>query len=132
MKRHHVQKLIFSTSKTVYVEKEQVLIFEKCVRNACNHYGWTKSMVEQVLEDVHAFDPEGIPDNLMPYITQVAIGRRESLSVFGADYDALDKYFHRLGKCQSSGRLEVAVQSKHRDESFHRYNRESIFVPPSI
>lgn len=115
MKRHHVKNLVFSSSATVYGETEQVPISETCVRNACNPYGRTKSMVEQVLEDVHASDPswrisilryfnpagahesgrigedpEGIPDNLMPYITQVAIGRRESLSVFGADYDTID------------------------------------------
>ena len=115
MQRHDVNKLIFSSSATVYGVPKVVPIDEKQPTWCTNPYGWTKYMSEQIMRDVCAAnpklsivllryfnpigahesgrigeDPKGIPNNLMPYISQVAIGRREKLSVFGNDYDTHD------------------------------------------
>ena len=116
MKAFGVKKLIFSSSATVYAPgNEMPLTEESATGNCTNPYGWTKYMIEQILQGIaHAEpdwhicllryfnpigahesgcigeDPRGIPNNLMPYITQVAIGRREHLSVFGDDYDTPD------------------------------------------
>lgn len=116
MRRHGCRNIIFSSSATVYGNPEQIPITESCPKGQCtNPYGWTKSMLEQVLTDIQHADPEwnvvllryfnpigahpsgligenpnGIPNNLMPYITQVAIGRRAELGVFGNDYDTPD------------------------------------------
>ena len=111
-----VKKLIFSSSATVYSADNQMPLNEESRTGGCtNPYGWTKYMTEQILSSM-AFadkswsvallryfnpigahesgrigeDPRGIPNNLMPYITQVAVGRREYLSVFGNDYDTHD------------------------------------------
>ena len=116
MKSHGVKNLIFSSSATVYGEAEEMPIRETCEKQPCtNPYGWSKSMLEQVLMDVAASDdewnimllryfnpigahksgligedPYGIPNNLMPYITKVANGELEVLGVFGDDYDTPD------------------------------------------
>ena len=116
MRKHGVKNIIFSSSATVYGDPAQIPITEECPKGQCtNPYGWTKSMLEQVLTDIQKADPEwnvvllryfnpigahksgmigedpkGIPNNLMPYITQVAIGKLECLSVFGDDYDTHD------------------------------------------
>ena len=116
MKAFGVKKLIFSSSATVYAPgNEMPLTEESSTGNCTNPYGWTKYMIEQILQGIaHAEpdwhicllryfnpigahesgcigeDPRGIPNNLMPYITQVAVGRREHLSVFGDDYDTPD------------------------------------------
>ena len=116
MRNHGVKNIIFSSSATVYGAPEVMPITEECPKGSCtNPYGWTKSMIEQILSDIQAADPEwnvvllryfnpigahesgkigedpnGIPNNLMPYITQVAVGKREKLSVFGNDYDTPD------------------------------------------
>ena len=116
MRKHGVKNIIFSSSATVYGAPEVMPITEECPKGSCtNPYGWTKSMIEQILSDIQAADPEwnvvllryfnpigahesgkigedpnGIPNNLMPYITQVAVGKREKLSVFGNDYDTPD------------------------------------------
>ncbi len=110
------KKIIFSSSATVYAQGNSMPLGEDAVTGSCtNPYGWTKYMTEQILSGIaHADadwsvcllryfnpigahesgqigeDPRGIPNNLMPYITQVAIGRREKLSVFGNDYDTPD------------------------------------------
>lgn len=116
MRRYGVKRIVFSSSATVYGLCEEVPFREDMRSMGCtNPYGWTKYMIEQILKDV-AFanpdwsvallryfnpigahesgligeDPVGIPNNLMPYITQVAIGRRERLTVFGDDYDTPD------------------------------------------
>jgi UDP-glucose 4-epimerase len=124
MKRHGVHKLVFSSSATVYGENAPVPMREDLPTSATNPYGWTKVMIEQVLRDVartddqwriallryfnpvgaHASgtigeDPQGIPNNLMPFIAQVAVGKLERLRVFGGDYDtpdgtALRDYIH--------------------------------------
>lgn len=116
MKEHGVHRLIFSSSATVYGTSEDVPFKEGAPTGSCtNPYGWTKYMTEQILSGIaHADkewsvvllryfnpigahesgmigeDPRGIPNNLMPYITQVAIGRREKLSVYGNDYPTPD------------------------------------------
>lgn len=116
MRKNHVKNIIFSSSATVYGDPKQIPITEECEKGQCtNPYGWTKSMLEQVLSDIQYADkewnvvllryfnpigahssgtmgenPKGIPNNLMPYITQVAVGRREKLSVYGNDYNTPD------------------------------------------
>lgn len=116
MRRHNVKNFIFSSSATVYGDPEFIPITEECPKKACtNPYGWTKSMLEQILTDVQKADnewnvillryfnpigahksgligdnPNGIPNNLMPYITQVAVGKLKELGVFGNDYDTPD------------------------------------------
>ena len=116
MKEYGVKNIIFSSSATVYGNPAFVPITEECPKGQCtNPYGWTKSMLEQILTDIHTADnewnivllryfnpigahksgtigenPNGIPNNLMPYITQVAVGKRAELGVFGDDYDTHD------------------------------------------
>ncbi|MGN1015957.1 MAG: UDP-glucose 4-epimerase GalE [Faecousia sp.] len=111
-----VKRIIFSSSATVYSGDNEMPLRETSRTGGCtNPYGWTKYMTEQILSGMAFADPEwsvvllryfnpigahesgmigedprGIPNNLMPYITQVAIGRREKLSVFGNDYDTPD------------------------------------------
>ena len=115
MQQHDVKKLIFSSSATVYGIPEKIPITEEAPRSTTNPYGATKLMIEQMLEDLATSDPSwqisllryfnpigadisgligedpnGIPNNLMPYITQVAAGRLEELSIYGQDYDTPD------------------------------------------
>jgi UDP-glucose 4-epimerase len=115
MRRHHVDKLVFSSSATVYGANAPVPMREEMPTSATNPYGWTKVMIEQVLRDVAVTDerwriallryfnpvgahpsgtfgedPQGIPNNLMPFIAQVAVGKLEKLKVFGDDYDTPD------------------------------------------
>lgn len=111
-----VKRFVFSSSATVYGGDNQVPFTEEMPLGECtNPYGWTKRMGEQILRDAAAADPElsvvllryfnpvgghesgllgehpnGVPNNLMPYIVQVAQGKREKLSVFGDDYDTPD------------------------------------------
>ena len=116
MRNHGVKNIIFSSSATVYGDPAFIPITEECPKGTCtNPYGWTKWMLEQILTDLHTADPEwnvvllryfnpigahesgligedpkGIPNNLMPYISQVAVGKLEKLGVFGDDYDTPD------------------------------------------
>ncbi|MCP2033475.1 UDP-glucose 4-epimerase [Planomicrobium sp. HSC-17F08] len=115
MKKHGVKNIVFSSSATVYGNPDRVPIDESFPLSATNPYGRTKLMIEEILRDLHVSDsawriailryfnpigahesgrigenPTGIPNNLMPYITQVAIGKREQLQVFGNDYDTHD------------------------------------------
>ena len=116
MRKHGVKKIIFSSSATVYGDPAFVPITEECPKGQCtNPYGQTKSMLEQILTDMQKADPEwnvillryfnpvgahesgligedpeGIPNNLTPYITQVAIGKLKEVGVFGNDYDTPD------------------------------------------
>ena len=116
MKQTGVKNIVFSSSATVYGSPEEMPITEECPKGQCtNPYGWTKSMLEQILTDIQKADPEwnvvllryfnpigahksgtigenpnGIPNNLMPYITQVAVGKLKELGVFGNDYDTPD------------------------------------------
>lgn len=116
MRKHGCKNIIFSSSATVYGNPAFIPITEECPKGNCtNPYGWTKSMLEQILSDIQKADnewnvvllryfnpigahksgligenPNGIPNNLMPYITQVAVGKRPELGVFGNDYDTHD------------------------------------------
>ena len=116
MRRNNCKNIIFSSSATVYGDPAIIPITEDCPKGQCtNPYGQTKSMLEQVMMDLQKADPEwnivllryfnpigahpsgkigenpnGIPNNLMPYITQVAVGKREKLGVFGNDYPTHD------------------------------------------
>ena len=116
MKDHGVRDIVFSSSATVYSGDNEMPLREGSKTGMCtNPYGWTKYMSEQILRDTAAAvddfsvsllryfnpigahssgligeDPRGIPNNLMPYISQVAVGRRDHLSVFGNDYDTPD------------------------------------------
>ena len=116
MDRWGVKNIVFSSSATVYGDPKEMPITEACPKGQCtNPYGWTKSMMEQIMTDFQKAnpewnvillryfnpvgahesgrigeDPKGIPNNLMPYITQVAVGKREKLGVFGNDYDTPD------------------------------------------
>lgn len=110
-----VKKLVFSSSATVYAESKELPLVESAERDASNPYGRTKLHIEQILEDLAVSDsqwsiailryfnpvgahpsgnigedPQGIPNNLMPFIAQVAVGRREKVSVFGTDYPTYD------------------------------------------
>ena len=116
MLAHNVRNLVFSSSATVYGEPERVPLDESCaVHDAANPYGRTKLFLERILEDVVAAnprlnvarlryfnpagahpsgdigeDPSGVPNNLLPFVTQVAVGRREKLIVNGDDYPTPD------------------------------------------
>ena len=116
MRDHNVKNIVFSSSATVYWSGNDMPLKESSVTGMCtNPYGWTKYMSEQILRDsVKAYDgwsiallryfnpigahpsgligedPRGIPNNLMPYISQVAVGRRDHLNIFGNDYDTHD------------------------------------------
>lgn len=115
MKKHSVNRLVFSSSATVYGIQDKVPFTENLPLNATNPYGQTKLMIEQILRDVHVSnpdwgvallryfnpigahesgqigeDPNGIPNNLVPYITQVAVGKLSELKVFGDDYSTHD------------------------------------------
>jgi UDP-glucose 4-epimerase len=116
MAEFDVRNIIFSSSATVYGESNPVPYLETMQRGVCtNPYGWTKAMMEQIFEDAAKADenlsvillryfnpigahpsgmigedPRGIPNNLMPYITQVAVGKRDHLTIFGKDYPTPD------------------------------------------
>ena len=102
MRKHNVKNIIFSSSATVYGDPAIIPITEECPKGQCtNPYGWTKSMLEQILTDIQKADPEWNvvllryfnpigAHNLMPYITQVAVGKLKELGVFGNDYDTPD------------------------------------------
>lgn len=116
MRKHGVKNIIFSSSATVYGDPAFIPITEQCPKGTpTNPYGWTKHMIEQILTDFYTADsewniillryfnpigahksgligedPKGIPNNLLPYVAQVAIGKLECLGVFGDDYDTPD------------------------------------------
>ena len=115
MRAHGCHRFVFSSSATVYGDQPAPLLETMPAGGCSNPYGWTKFMIEEILKSACQADPElsvvllryfnpigahpsgligenpnGIPNNLMPFITQVAIGRREKLTVFGNDYDTPD------------------------------------------
>lgn len=119
MQKHNVKTIVFSSSATVYGDatrfENMIPIPEHCPNDPTNPYGKTKFMIENILKDIYGADnawqtailryfnpigahpsgllgedPLGIPNNLLPYLAQVAIGRREKLSIFGNDYDSHD------------------------------------------
>ena len=116
MREHGCKSIIFSSSATVYGDPDSLPLTEASPKKpATNPYGWTKWMIEQILTDLHTADPEwnvvllryfnpigahpsslmgedpkGIPNNLVPYVAQTAIGKRDAVHVFGNDYDTPD------------------------------------------
>ncbi len=145
MRHHGVKKLIFSSSATVYGDPAFVPITEECPKGKItNPYGQTKGMLEQILTDLHVSDPEwnivllryfnpigahksgligedpkGIPNNLLPYIAQVAVGKLQKLGVFGDDYNTPDgtgvrDYIHVVdlarGHVKAVQKLEAAPE----------------------
>lgn len=115
MEKHNVKKIIFSSSATVYGDPERLPLDETCRLSTTNPYGSTKLMMENIMQDLHKADPawniillryfnpvgahesgligedpKGIPNNLMPYVAQVASGKLQKINVFGNDYDTPD------------------------------------------
>lgn len=149
MARYATRTMVFSSSATVYGDPEEVPIREDAALNPTNPYGRSKLMIEQILTDLqradpswsvtllryfnpvgaHASgrigeDPRGIPNNLMPYIAQVAVGQRSHLRVFGGDYPTPDgtgvrDYIHVVDLAR--GHL-AALARHHRDAGCHVYN----------
>lgn len=143
MQKHNVKKIIFSSSATVYGDPERLPLDETCRLSTTNPYGSTKLMMEMIMQDLHKADnewniillryfnpvgahesgligedPKGIPNNLMPYVAQVASGKLACINVFGGDYDTPDgtgvrDYIHvvdlalghiaAIEQCQTSG-----------------------------
>ena len=142
MLEHNCYKFIFSSSATVYGDPEVLPITEECkVGGTTNPYGTTKLMIERILADIHTANnkfnpigahpsgligenPNGIPNNLMPYIVRVASGELEILSVFGNDYDTPDgtgvrDYIHVVDLAK--GHLK-ALEKALKDEGVFYYN----------
>lgn len=149
MRDNGVKKIIFSSSATVYGDNTNVPLKESYeVGKPSNPYGWSKWFIEQILQDLYVSDsswhivifryfnpvgahpsgligedPKGIPNNLTPYITQVAIGKLEKLGVFGDDYDTKDgtgvrDYIHIVDLAKG----HIAGLSKLEDEGINVYN----------
>ena len=122
-----IKRFVFSSSATVYGEPEMLPLVESARLQATNPYGRTKLFIEEILRDCHASDPtwntlilryfnpigahpsgrigedpQGLPNNLMPFIAQVCVGRREKLSVFGDDYDTKDGTGKRMSSSTRS------------------------------
>lgn len=143
MRRHGCKNIIFSSSATVYGDPAMIPITETCPKGNCtNPYGKTKSMLEEIMMDMQKADkewnvvllryfnpigahpsgtigenPNGIPNNLMPYITQVAVGKRPELGVFGNDYDTPDgtgvrDYFHVVDLAKGHVAALQAIERK--------------------
>ena len=149
MQAHNVKKLVFSSSATVYGTPKTVPIDETFPLSTTNPYGSTKLMIEQILRDIYTADndwsiallryfnpigahksgligedPNGIPNNLMPYIAQVAIGKLECLGVFGNDYPTHDgtgvrDYIHVVDL--SLGHLKALAKIR-KDKGVDAYN----------
>ncbi len=145
----NVKQIVFSSSATVYGAAAEVPIHERAPRSATNPYGQSKLMIELILEDLVAADPSwrvavlryfnpvgahesgligedpnGIPNNLMPFISQVAVGKREQLQVFGSDYPTQDgtgvrDYIHVMDL--ANGHLQALryLQKHHGIEAFN-------------
>ena len=143
MRRHGCKNIIFSSSATVYGDPAMIPITETCPKGNCtNPYGKTKSMLEEIMMDMQKADkewnvvllryfnpigahpsgtigenPNGIPNNLMPYVTQVAVGKRPELGVFGNDYDTPDgtgvrDYIHVLDLAKGHVAALQAIERK--------------------
>lgn len=151
MRNHGVKNIIFSSSATVYGDPAFVPITEQCPKGKItNPYGQTKGMLEQILTDLHVADPEwnvillryfnpvgahksgligedpaGIPNNLTPYITQVAVGKLKEVGVFGNDYDTPDgtgvrDYIHVVDL--AVGHVKALAKMENSDPEVRIYN----------
>ena len=143
MRKNGCKNIIFSSSATVYGNPAMIPITEACPKGKCtNPYGQTKSMLEEILRDMHVADnewnvvllryfnpigahksgligenPNGVPNNLMPYITQVAVGRLDHLNIFGDDYDTPDgtgvrDYIHVVDLARGHVKALKAIDDK--------------------
>ncbi len=149
MRKHNVFNLVFSSSATVYGTPKTVPIKEDFPLSTTNPYGSTKLMIENILTDVYKSDnrwsvtllryfnpiganksgemgedPKGIPNNLLPYVAQVAVGKLEYVHVFGNDYDTPDgtgvrDYIHVVDL--ALGHLK-AIEKKSNEQGVHIYN----------
>ena len=149
MKAHGVTKLVFSSSATVYGDPAQLPLTEDMPLSATNPYGHTKLMIEQILKDASAAgegwnitslryfnpvgahesgrigeDPSGIPNNLLPYVSQVAVGKRSEVHVFGDDYDTPDgtgvrDYIHVVDLAKAH---VVALEHLDHPDEYKAYN----------
>lgn len=144
MRKHGVKNIVFSSSATVYGDPAFVPITEECPKGEItNPYGRTKGMLEQILTDLHTADgewnvillryfnpigahksgrigenPKGIPNNLLPYITQVAVGKLDHLSIFGSDYNTPDgtcvrDYIHVVDLANGHLKALAAMEKEH-------------------
>ncbi len=148
MEKYNVKKIIFSSSATVYGDPERLPLDETCRLSTTNPYGSTKLMMENIMQDVHKADnswniillryfnpvgahesgligedPKGIPNNLMPYVAQVASGKLECINVFGNDYDTPDgtgvrDYIHVVDLALG----HIAAIEECNDTGVHIYN----------
>ena len=143
LRNNGCKNIIFSSSATVYGDPAIIPITEECPKgNYTNPYGQTKSMLEQIMMDMQKADPEwnivllryfnpigahqsgtigedpnGIPNNLMPYITQIAVGKLKELGVFGNDYDTHDgtgvrDYIHVVDLANGHVKALKAIEEK--------------------
>lgn len=144
MRKHGVKNIVFSSSATVYGDPAFVPITEECPKgDITNPYGRTKGMLEQILTDLHTADsewnvillryfnpigahksgrigenPKGIPNNLLPFITQVAVGKLDHLNIFGSDYDTEDgtcvrDYIHVADLANGHLKALTAMEKEH-------------------
>ena len=151
MRKYNVKKFIFSSSATVYGNPEIIPITEECkTGGTTNPYGTTKLYIEQILQDLYKSDntwdiailryfnpvgahesgligeePQGIPNNLMPYVVRVASGQLEQLSVFGNDYDTPDgtgvrDYIHVVDLAQ--GHIKALEKLENENTGIYIYN----------
>ena len=150
MKDNNVKRIVFSSSATVYGDNNQPPFTEDMAKGMCtNPYGWTKWMQEQILTDANIADselsvvllryfnpvgahesgligedPKGIPNNLMPFISQVAVGRRDHLTVFGNDYATPDgtcrrDYIHVMDLAEGHVKAAEYALNKNGTEIFN-------------
>ncbi len=148
MESHGVKKIIFSSSATVYGDPERLPLDENCRLSTTNPYGSTKLMMEMIMQDLHKADkewniillryfnpvgahesgligedPKGIPNNLMPFVAQVASGKLSCINVFGNDYDTPDgtgvrDYIHVVDLALG----HIAAIERCNDSGVHIYN----------
>ena len=148
MEKHGVKKIIFSSSATVYGEPERLPLDENCRLSTTNPYGSTKLMMEMIMQDLYKADnewniillryfnpvgahesgrigedPKGIPNNLMPYVAQVASGKLACINVFGNDYDTPDgtgvrDYIHVVDLAHG----HIAAIEECKENGVHIYN----------
>ncbi len=150
MEKYQVKNLVFSSSATVYGDPASVPIAEEFPLSVTNPYGRTKLMIEEILKDLHVADaswniallryfnpigahesgtigedPNGIPNNLVPYITQVAVGKLKEVNVFGDDYDTVDgtgvrDYIHVVDLAK--GHISALEKLSHEHVGVREYN----------
>ena len=150
MEKYQVKNLVFSSSATVYGDPASVPIAEEFPLSVTNPYGRTKLMIEEILKDLHVADaswniallryfnpigahesgtigedPNGIPNNLVPYITQVAVGKLKEVNVFGDDYDTVDgtgvrDYIHVVDLAK--GHIKALEKLSHEHVGVREYN----------